>query len=130
MVAPIYTYKPVPPEAPPCSTCKHYQFKRGFWGITEAKTLCQNPKAVHKITGAPADAYMVRLGAAQSQCNVEGLWWETAEFVPAAVMRRSRGVSVSSGETSYEPRQGSNPPPDYERPSPPPAPPASRVLNH
>ncbi len=134
MVATIYTWKPVPPEAPSCATCKHFRFERGFPIFGTDKTLCRHPKAVHKITGAAADAYMVRMAASQTECNVEGLWWETAEFGPPAMMRSTRRVSVSNGETSYEPSRsdciGSNPPPTYKRPEPPPAPPASRVLNH
>lgn len=127
MVAPIYTWKPVPPEAPSCATCKHFRLEKGFPIFGTDKTLCRHPKAVHKITGAAADAYMVRMAASQTECNVEGLWWETAEFVPPAVMRSTRSVSVSSGETSYESsrsdRIGSNPPPIHKRPEPPPAPP-------
>ena len=127
MVAPVYTWKPVPPEAPSCATCKHFKMHKGFPIFGTDRTFCLHPKAIHKITGAAADAYMVRMSSAQQECNVEGLWWETAEFGPPAVMRSTRDVSVSSGETSYEPsrsdRIGSNLPPTHKRPEPPPAPP-------
>ena len=127
MVAPIYTWKPAPPEAPSCATCKHYRFKKGFPIFGVDKHLCSHPKAVHKITGALADANMVRWLASQDLCNVEGRWWEDAvgKAVPPAVFHKGRASDLP----------GRMPGPDrgQDLPNltpPPPATPTVRILNH
>lgn len=125
MVAPIYTWKPAPPEAPSCATCKHYRFKKGFPIFGVDKHLCSHPKAVHKITGALADANMVRWLASQDLCNVEGRWWEDKSMFPA-VFHSARKPDRPGNE---QVQNCSEELPNLT-PPPPPATPTVRILNH
>ena len=120
MVASIYTWKPAPTEAPSCATCKHYRFKKGFPIFGVDKHLCSHPKAVHKITGALADANMVRWLASQDLCNVEGRWWEDKSMFPA-VFHSGRGEAAGGVIDQDLPNL---------TPPPPPATTTVRILNH
>lgn len=74
-----FTWKRFPPDAPSCSTCKHYRFLRGLPFFGTDKHLCAHPKAVCKISGNLAYALSVRKDSAQNDCTVAGLWWEPKE---------------------------------------------------
>lgn len=125
MVAPVYTWKPVPPEAPSCATCKHFKLHKGFPIFGTDRTFCLHPKAVHKITGAAADAYMVRMSSAQQECNVDGLWWE-AEEAKVAVPQVIRSGRIEPPKPVEWKSETTTTAPAEKTQHPPKEPPASR----